>query len=151
MILQDTLEAVVTNPPNPVTQQKQHLCMDKGYSGAPADATARVFGYQPHCKQIGQEKLDARKRKRAGITRMLQPCLGDVEPTHVDAAPHHARKGNQRRANNGKGVTAHIAGQPAQKTARGGDRRQRSPAPGCCILLPLVCVRHDGAPFPIGL
>lgn len=63
IILQDTLEAVVIQPPNPISELKQHLCMDKGYSGAPADATARVFGYEPHCKQIGQEKLDKKKRK----------------------------------------------------------------------------------------
>jgi putative transposase len=77
MILQDTLEAVVTEPPNPITEQEQHLCMDKGYSGAPADATARVFGYEPHCKQIGQEKLDARKRKKHPARRWV------VERTHA--------------------------------------------------------------------
>lgn len=77
MILQDTLEAVVTKPPNPLTEQQQHLCMDKGYSGAPADATARVFGYQPHCQQIGQEKRDARKRKKHPARRWV------VERTHA--------------------------------------------------------------------
>lgn len=77
MILQDTLEAVVTEPPNPITELEQHLCMDKGYSGAPADATARVFGYRPHCKQIGQEKLDARGRKKHPARRWV------VERTHA--------------------------------------------------------------------
>ena len=77
MILQDTLEAVVVQPPNPVTVLKQHLCMDKGYSGKPADATERVFGYQPHCKQIGTEKLDAKGRKKHPAQRWV------VERTHA--------------------------------------------------------------------
>jgi hypothetical protein len=46
MLLQDTLEALVIDPPNPL-KRPQHLCLDKGYSGAPCDATARVFGYPP--------------------------------------------------------------------------------------------------------
>lgn len=77
MVMQDTLEAVVTPPPDPVTQVKQHLCMDKGYSGAPADATARVFGYEPHCRQIGTEKLDESGEKRHPARRWV------VERTHA--------------------------------------------------------------------
>lgn len=77
MVMQDTLEAVVTPPPNPVTELKQHLCMDKGYSGAPADATAQVFGYEPHCKQIGTEKLDESGKKRHPARRWV------VERTHA--------------------------------------------------------------------
>ncbi len=58
MLLQDALEAVIVEPPNPVTGPTQHLCLDKAFSGAPSDATARVFGYEPHVRQIGEEKLD---------------------------------------------------------------------------------------------
>lgn len=76
-VMQDTLEAVATPPPNPVTGLKQNLCMDKGYSGAPADATARVFGYEPHCRQIGTEKLDPSGRKRHPARRWV------VERTHA--------------------------------------------------------------------
>ncbi len=60
MLLQDALEAVIVAPPNPVAGPTQHLCLDKAFSGAPSDATARVFGYEPHCRQIGEEKLDPR-------------------------------------------------------------------------------------------
>ena len=70
MLLQDTLEAVVIEPPNPL-KHEQHLCLDKGYSGAPADATARVFGYLPHVRQIGQEKLDEKARKRHPARRWV--------------------------------------------------------------------------------
>ena len=76
LLLQDTLEAVVIEPPNPHTELKQHLCLDKGYSGAPCDATAKVFGYVPHVRQIGEEKLDERGRKRHPARRWV------VERTH---------------------------------------------------------------------
>jgi putative transposase len=57
-LLQDALEAVIVDPPNPVTGPTQHLCLDRAFSGAPCDATARVYGYEPHVKQIGQEKVE---------------------------------------------------------------------------------------------
>jgi putative transposase len=63
-LLQDALEAVIVEPPNPVTGPKQHLCLDKAFSGAPSDATARVFGYEPHVKQIGQEKIEPKSGKK---------------------------------------------------------------------------------------
>jgi putative transposase len=77
MVLQDTLAAVVVEPPCPAKELKQHLCMDKGYSGRPADATARVFGYEPHCKQIGTERLDAKGRRKHPARRWV------VERTHA--------------------------------------------------------------------
>jgi putative transposase len=58
LLLQDALEAVIVQPPNPITGPTQHLCLDKAFSGAPSDATARVFGYEPHVRQIGEEKID---------------------------------------------------------------------------------------------
>jgi putative transposase len=64
LLLADALEAVVVEPPNAVRgpgnphPAAQHLCLDKAFSGAPSDATARVYGYQPHVRQIGEEKLD---------------------------------------------------------------------------------------------
>ncbi len=71
MLLQDALEAVIVQPPNPVTGPMQHLCLDKAFSGAPSDATARVFGYKPHCRQIGKEKKDAKGRKRRKARRWV--------------------------------------------------------------------------------
>ena len=71
LLLQDALEAVIVPPPNPHTELKQHLCLDKAFSGAPSDATARVFGYQPHIRQIGEEKKDAKGRKRHKARRWV--------------------------------------------------------------------------------
>lgn len=76
LLLQDTLQDIVIEPPDPNTELPQHLCLDKGYSGTPCDATAKVFGYVPHVRQIGEEKLDARGRKRHPARRWV------VERTH---------------------------------------------------------------------
>ena len=64
LLLQDALEAVIVEPPNPVEgpgnpdPATQHLCLDKAFDGAPSEATARVFGYEPHIRRIGEEKTD---------------------------------------------------------------------------------------------
>lgn len=71
MILQDTLEAVVTEPPNPVTELTQHLCLDKGYDNPTGEAAALVFGYEPHIRRIGEEKLDRKGRKRHPARRWV--------------------------------------------------------------------------------
>jgi putative transposase len=66
LLLQDALEAVVVEPPDP-RQHEQHLCLDKAFDGAPSEATAKVFGYEPHVRRIGEEKTDSggRKTKKA--------------------------------------------------------------------------------------
>jgi putative transposase len=71
LLLQDALEAVIVEPPNPYTGLTQHLCLDKAFSGAPSDATARVFGYEPHVRQIGEEKKDAKGRNRRKARRWV--------------------------------------------------------------------------------
>ena len=71
LVLQDILEAVVVEPPNPVTGPTQHLCLDKAFDGAPSDATARVFGYEPHVRRIGEEKRGRRARKTKKARRWV--------------------------------------------------------------------------------
>jgi len=61
-LLQDTLESVVVQPPNPL-RHRQHLCLDKGYDNPTGESAARVYGYVPHIRRIGEEKLDHRGRK----------------------------------------------------------------------------------------
>lgn len=71
LVLQDILEAVVVEPPNPYRELEQHLCLDKAFDGAASEATARVFGYQPHIRRIGEEKKDAKGRKRHKARRWV--------------------------------------------------------------------------------
>ena len=58
LLLPDGLEQVVVEPPCPLREVEQHLCLDKAFDGAPSDATARVYGYEPHVRRIGEEKLE---------------------------------------------------------------------------------------------
>jgi putative transposase len=70
LVLQDILEAVVVEPPNP-SEHEQHLCLDKAFDGAPSEATAKVFGYEPHIRRIGEEKLDEAGRKKRPARRWV--------------------------------------------------------------------------------
>jgi len=71
LVLQDILEAVVIEPPDPHTELKQHLCLDKAFDGAPSEATVKVFGYEPHIRRIGEEKKDEKGRKRHKARRYV--------------------------------------------------------------------------------
>ena len=42
----------------PTEQEPQHLCLDKGYDNAPAEAVVTEAGYVPHIRRIGEEKKD---------------------------------------------------------------------------------------------
>jgi putative transposase len=46
-LLEPTLEAIVIERPEP-TDLPQHLCLDKGYSGAPSTQVAETHGYTVH-------------------------------------------------------------------------------------------------------
>jgi len=54
---------VVVVRPVPTEQEPQHLCLDKGYDNAPAEAVVTEAGYVPHIRRIGEEKLDDQKEK----------------------------------------------------------------------------------------
>ena len=54
---------MVVERPAPTEAEPQHLCLDKGYDNAPAEAIALEAGYVPHIRRIGEEKLDERQEK----------------------------------------------------------------------------------------
>jgi putative transposase len=70
LLLQDALEQVVVEPPDP-REYEQHLCLDKAFDGAPSEATAEVFGYEPHIRRIGEEKKGRRGRKTKKARRWV--------------------------------------------------------------------------------
>ena len=68
LLLQDALEAVIVEPPDPVVERggtEQHLCLDKAFDGESSEATARVYGYVPHIRRVGEEKQDVKGRRNA--------------------------------------------------------------------------------------
>jgi putative transposase len=74
-LLQDTLGSVVVEPPGPA-RHRQHLCPDKGYDNPTGESAALVYGYAPHIRRIGQEKLDGRGGKTRPARRwVVERCL----------------------------------------------------------------------------
>lgn len=69
-LLRATLEAVVVQRPSP-TEQPQHLCLDKGYDNPTGHGAAAEYGYQPHIRRIGEEKLDDAGEKRFPARRWV--------------------------------------------------------------------------------
>jgi putative transposase len=78
LVLQDILEAVVVGPPAEV---EQHLCLDKAFVGGPCDATARVFGYEPHVRPTGEDAAAAAAARKKGEEQGHKPRRWVVERT----------------------------------------------------------------------
>ena len=75
LLLQDVLEGPVVPPPDPELV-RQGLCLDKAFCGAPAVATALVFGHEPHVRRIGEERLDAGGAKTRPARRwVVERCF----------------------------------------------------------------------------
>ncbi len=69
-LLEATIAAVVVERPDP-EEETQHLCLDKGYDNPSGEGAAVNGGYVPHIRRIGEEKLDAKKRKRHPARRWV--------------------------------------------------------------------------------
>lgn len=70
-LLAATIEAVVVERPEPTPEAPQHLCLDKGYDNPAGRAAAEAGGYTPHIRRIGEERLDAKRRKRHPARRWV--------------------------------------------------------------------------------
>lgn len=70
-VLEETLQAVVGERPAPREDALQHLCLDKAYDNPTGWDTAVEYGYVPHIRRIGEEKLDERAEKRYPARRWV--------------------------------------------------------------------------------
>jgi len=70
-LLRQTIEAIVVPRPKPNSWNRQHLCLDKGYDNPTGWEATQAHGYVPHIRRIGEEKLDAKKRKRHPARRWV--------------------------------------------------------------------------------
>ena len=70
-LLQATIEAAVVERPRPTAEEPQHLCLDKGYDNAPAEAVVTGAGYVPHVRRIGEEKKDSGGQKTRPARRWV--------------------------------------------------------------------------------
>lgn len=69
-LLEATIDAVVLDRPEP-EEEEQHLCLDKAYDNPTGRAAAVRGEYVPHIRRIGEEKLDAKRRKRFPARRWV--------------------------------------------------------------------------------
>jgi putative transposase len=69
-LLKKTIEAMIVERPDP-QEYEQHLCLDKGYDNPTGHATVAEKQYTPHIRRIGEEKLDAERRKRRKARRWV--------------------------------------------------------------------------------
>ena len=76
-MLAETLDGIVVDRPEPDGQEKQNLCLDKGYAGEPAKQEAEARGYEVHVPEKANAK---KKRKRKGGRRKARRWV--VEVTH---------------------------------------------------------------------
>jgi putative transposase len=70
LLLQDVLEQVVVASPVPRVHP-QHLCLDKAFDGETGQAAAMVFGYLPHIRRIGEQKLDGEGQTTHPVRRWV--------------------------------------------------------------------------------
>jgi len=62
--LPQIIEAMVVKRPKATAERPQPLCLDKGYDNPTGQTATEAAGYVPHIRRIGEEKMDARRRKR---------------------------------------------------------------------------------------
>lgn len=64
-LLRATLNSLPVPRPRSVGRRRQHLCLDKGYCGRPAEKLARRKGYIPHVPRKGEVQPQRRPGCRA--------------------------------------------------------------------------------------
>lgn len=75
-IVQETLESIPIKRPKPTKDDKQHLCVDNGYTGDEVAEIADEFGYTLHLRPRGEEAKEIKRNVRKKARRWV------VERTH---------------------------------------------------------------------
>lgn len=70
-LLAATLDAIVVERPVPTPEAPQPLGLDKGYDNPTGHSTVAHYGYIPHSRRIGEEKLDHQGEKRFPARRWV--------------------------------------------------------------------------------
>ena len=70
-LLAATIDAIVVQRAVPTPEAPQHLCLDKGYDNPTGHTTVQHYGYIPHIRRIGEEKLDPQGEKRFPARRWV--------------------------------------------------------------------------------
>ena len=70
-LLEETIEAIVVERPQPTEEEPQNLCLDKGYDNKPSREVLDKQGYKDHIRRIGEEKLDQKGKKKHPARRYV--------------------------------------------------------------------------------
>jgi putative transposase len=62
-LLDQTIEGIVVERPEPTKSNPQHLCLDKAYDNPTGEQAVSEHGYQGHIRRIGEENLNQRRKK----------------------------------------------------------------------------------------
>jgi len=85
MLLQDALEAMIVEPPNPHAEREQHLRLDEAYDGVRSDTAAKVCGYERTSAGSGRRRSPpAGQEETAGaaVGRRADDQLARPLPSH---------------------------------------------------------------------
>jgi putative transposase len=93
-LLEATIDAIVVDRPEP-DEEKQNLCLDKGYDN-PSGYTATLSGeYVPHIRRIGEEKLDRQRNKtKKARRRVVQRTLAWLNRCRAILVRHAKKAAN---------------------------------------------------------
>lgn len=61
-LLEQTIEAIVVDRPEPTEERPQNLCLDKGYDNPTGEAAVENHRYKGHIRRIGEETLGDDKK-----------------------------------------------------------------------------------------
>lgn len=70
-LLDATFASIIVERPNSTPERPQHVCLDKGYDNPTGHTTVEKYGYIPHIRRIGEEKLDEKQEKRYPARRWV--------------------------------------------------------------------------------
>ncbi len=74
-MLAATVADMIVGRPEP-EEGPQNLCLDKGYDNPSGETAALEAGYVTHIRRIGEEKLDAKKKKTRKARRWVVDRAG---------------------------------------------------------------------------
>ena len=70
-LLAQTIDAIVVERPRPTPEQPQHWCLDNGYDNPPGHAAVAEYGYIPHIRRVGEEKVNPQGEKTPPACRWV--------------------------------------------------------------------------------
>lgn len=74
-LLEETLEAIVIERPEPTDGTPQHLCLDKGYDNPTGHAGVEAYGYVGHIRRVGEEPIALEERTYPPRRWVVEACL----------------------------------------------------------------------------